>query len=343
MTAVSILEEFKSAEKLFFEGKYEKAAEVFLNVEKDNGLSPFCYYYLAKISNITGDPETAYNLYYRAFKLKPNLCSGIFPNGHPSFNYVFGGKRVEVERTNCFLCGKEAKPRWCYMLPEVAYNSFLNPVRMWMHCSDCNHIFARHFPEKLFIHNNNPRNANPSYFSYYSDILSRIKSGGFAKGFNLFEVGIGACECMLAAREIGYDTFGIDVIERHVEDAKSKYGLSVQTADFNVFQSEKKYDIIIMGDVIEHVSDPVAALKKAESMLNDNGALWVSTPNFESAFSIVSGHDDPMKKQQYHLNYFSRDSFYMVLEQCGLAPVDYKISSHYNGSMEIIAVKNSRF
>jgi len=38
----------------------------------------------------------------------------------------------------------------------------------------------------------------------------------------LFEVGFGAGECLLAAREIGYECFGIDVIERHVEDgAKS--------------------------------------------------------------------------------------------------------------------------
>jgi hypothetical protein len=97
-----------------------------------------------------------------------------------------------------------------------------------------------------------------------------------------------------------------------------------------------------MGDVLEHVSDPDKALAKAESLLNDNGALWISTPSFESAFSLVVGHNDAMRRQQFHLNYFSRESFYMLLERNGLIPVDYHISGHYNGSMEVIAIKESR-
>lgn len=335
---------FKDAEKLFLEENYGKAGAVFLQLQNDKSLAPFCFYYLAKISNALGDPETAYTLFYKAFEILPDICSKIFPETDANSKYVYGGKKEEIERITCFLCGGESKARLCYPLTEAAgFNKVFNPVRLWMHCAECNHMFARHFPEKLFIYNNNPRKANPQFFSYYSSILSKIRTAGFADGMSLFEVGIGACECMLAAREIGYDVFGIDVIERHVEDAKTKYNLNAQTADFNEFESDLKWDVIIMGDVIEHVSDPIAALKKAEALLNDNGALWVSTPNFESAFSIVAGHDDPMKKQQYHLNYFSRDSFYMVLEQCGFVPVDYQISSHYNGSMEIIAVKKSRF
>jgi hypothetical protein len=42
-----------------------------------------------------------------------------------------------------------------------------------------------------------------------------------------------------------------------------------------------------------------------------------------------------MRRQQFHLNYFSRESLYMLLERNYLLPVDYQISSHYNGSMEV--------
>ena len=74
----------------------------------------------------------------------------------------------------------------------------------------------------------------------------------------------------------------------------------------------------------------------------DDGALWISTPTFESAFSAVVGHDDVMRRQQFHLNYFSRESLYKILEQNRLAPVDYQISAHFNGSMEVTAIKESR-
>jgi len=97
-----------------------------------------------------------------------------------------------------------------------------------------------------------------------------------------------------------------------------------------------------MGDVLEHVSDPLCAISKAESLLKDNGALWISTPSFESAFTQIAGHNDVMRKQQYHLNYFSRQSLYSTLERNNLAPIDYQISSHFNGSMEVVAVKTGR-
>ena len=156
------------------------------------------------------------------------------------------------------------------------------------------------------------------------------------------EITLAACECLLAAREIGFETFGIDVIERHVTHARDKFGLSVEAHDFIEYETERLYDMVIMGDVLEHVSDPVRAVEKAHELLEDDGALWISTPNFESAFSLVADHDDPMRRQQYHLNYFSRDSLFKLLTQKGLVPVDYRISKHYHGSMELISVKQSR-
>jgi len=203
-------------------------------------------------------------------------------------------------------------------------------------------MFAREFPEKLFLYNTGARNANPLHFPYYSEILATMRRCEYTHGTSLLEIGIGACECLLAAREVGFETYGIDVIERHVEDAKLKYGLEAETVDFLEFESDRKWDIIIMGDVLEHVSDPDKALFKVESLLCDGGALWISTPTFESAYSCVVGHDDAMRRQQYHLNYFSRESLYTLLERNYLIPVDYQISGHFNGSMEVIAIKEGQ-
>jgi len=334
----NLFEKFREAEKMMNENRLDEALKLFLELEKHGEFAPFCWYFIARISNMIGEPETAYNLYYQALETMPGIAGNLLPKEHTSHGYKFGGMKKEKENTKCPLCGEEGHSRWCYPLMEAGgYNAFFNPIRMWMYCKPCNHMFARHFPEKLFIYNDGARNANPDFFSYYSNILSNIRR--YAAGMTLFEVGVGACECLLAAREIGYDAFGIDVIKRHVEDAKNKYGLNAEVADFNEFVSDKKWDVIIMGDVLEHVSDPVQAVAKAESLLKDDGALWISTPNFESAFSAAVGHNDAMRRQQYHLNYFSRDSLYMLLSQNGLTPVDYQISGHYNGSMEVIAVK----
>jgi 2-polyprenyl-3-methyl-5-hydroxy-6-metoxy-1,4-benzoquinol methylase len=339
----NIADEYAKAVKLMGENNFEEAAAIFLKFTKVKEIAQVCYYQLASISNKTGDPETAYNLYYKAFEEKPDLAKQLFAKEHTSYSYVFGGMKEEKERVDCPFCGKPAAPRWCYPLPEAMhYNKFFNPIRLWMYCEPCHHMFARHFPEKLFLYNTSARSANPAFFTYYSQILGNMRGRGFAKGMKLFEIGVGASECLLAAREVGYDAFGIDVIERHVEDAKKLYGLNAETADFNEFKTDKKWDVIIMGDVLEHVNDPEGAVKKVEALLTDEGAVWISTPSFESAYSDVVRHNDAMRRQQYHLNYFSRKSLYDLLERCGLMPVDYHISGHYNGSMEVVAVKKSR-
>ncbi len=335
------IEEFNKASVLLSQNNYDQAAELLFKLRKSNpGFTPLCDYQLAVVANAQGDPMMAYKLYYNAFTAMPNLTSVLYNEKHYSRNYIFRGKRDEEERSSCPLCGnKDIEPKWCFPLTEaIGYNSFFNPIRLWMYCPACHHVFARHYPAKLFVYNDGPRSPEPSFFNYYSDVLGRVSQ--FTSGMKLFEVGIGACECLLAAREIGFDAFGIDVIDKHARMAREKFGLKAETADFVEFETGETYDVIIMGDVLEHVSDPVLAMKKAAELLKDDGAIWVSTPNFESAFSIVSGHGDGMKRQQYHINYFSRVSFYSLLDKCGLMPVDYTISERYNGSMEVVAVKN---
>ncbi|MCL1907749.1 MAG: methyltransferase domain-containing protein [Holophagaceae bacterium] len=338
-----LLGRYALAGNLMEQGRLDEALEILYQLRRVNTLAPVCHYRIAQISNMLGNPEVAWRYYYKAFDAMPNIASVMLPREHTSNSYVFEGKKDECERDLCPLCGGGAEPRWCYPLVEALYyNPFFNPIRLWMYCEPCHHMFAHNFPEKLFIYNDNPRRANPAIFPYYSTILSNIRCRGFATGMSLLEVGIGACECMLAAREIGYDTFGIDVIERHVSDARSLYGFDAETADFLEFETDLQWDVIIMGDVLEHVSDPLCAISKAESLLKDNGALWISTPSFESAFTQIAGHNDVMRKQQYHLNYFSRQSLYSTLERNNLAPIDYQISSHFNGSMEVVAVKTGR-
>jgi len=335
----TLMDKYADAIKQMSLGNYNDAMQLFDALKNENkGIEPFCNYQLASANNALGNPEAAYDLYYTAFQQMPNIASALYMENHPNRNYVFGGIKPEKSRTDCPLCGGQGVPHWAYSMTDAAgYNSNINPVRMWMHCKPCNHLFARNFPEKIFLQNANPRRANTGFFHYYSNILTNIKR--YAPGMTLFEIGVGASECLLAAREIGYETFGIDVIERHVEDAKNLYGLNAETADFNEYQSGKQWDVIIMGDVLEHVNDPVRAIEKAAGLLGPKGALWISTPNFESAVSAVIKHDDVMRKQQYHLNYFSRESLYATLARFGLKPVDYQISGHYKGSMEVIAVK----
>ena len=336
---------FNKAENFYNTQKIDDAASEYMKLIENaepNIFSGLSYYRLAQIANNhMHDADTAYGLYYKALGMLPSLCKNLLQENNPNHDYVFRGLKDERTLDKCPLCGEEGQPYWCYPLFIAAgFNAQFNPIRLWMRCESCNHLFSKYYPDKLFLYNDEPRQPNPSYFSMYSNILTKLRD--YTEGTRLFEVGTGAGECLLVAEEMGFYAVGIDVIERHVNAIKDRFDLRAETSDFLEYASSDLWDIIIMGDVLEHVSDPVKAIEKAYEILNDTGVLWISTPNFESAFARVVGHNDPMRMQTFHLNYFSRSSLFKLLLDKGFELVDYHVSSHYNGSMEVISRKKSQ-
>lgn len=52
----------------------------------------------------------------------------------------------------------------------------------------------------------------------------------------------------------------------------------------------KKFDIVILQDVLEHVPDPEATIKKIRTLLSKTGIIYISTPN---RFSLLNAFSDP--------------------------------------------------
>jgi SAM-dependent methyltransferase len=53
--------------------------------------------------------------------------------------------------------------------------------------------------------------------------------------------------------------------------------IDFQTKDILLFDSNKKFDFITMGEVLEHVNFPEKLLRKLHSLLTENGSVFVST------------------------------------------------------------------
>ncbi|MCC7050397.1 MAG: class I SAM-dependent methyltransferase [Bacteroidia bacterium] len=66
----------------------------------------------------------------------------------------------------------------------------------------------------------------------------------------------------------------IEVSKKFVKHDFVNYILS----DVFEYNPESKFDFITMGEVLEHVEDPVALLKKLKSLLNKGGKLFITTP-----------------------------------------------------------------
>lgn len=51
---------------------------------------------------------------------------------------------------------------------------------------------------------------------------------------------------------------------------------------FEDFESSEKYDVVIMGFILEHVDDPVMILNKYKNYLKEDGTLYAAVPNAKS-------------------------------------------------------------
>lgn len=98
------------------------------------------------------------------------------------------------------------------------------------------------------------------------------------------EVGAGHGLYLLeAVRIIGekalYDV--VDISPTSIEMSKSliqQEGINFYLKNIFDMNPQEKYDLITMGELIEHLEDPLAMLKKAGDLLTENGMIYLTTP-----------------------------------------------------------------
>jgi SAM-dependent methyltransferase len=84
--------------------------------------------------------------------------------------------------------------------------------------------------------------------------------------------------------------------------------------DLTSLPTDLEVDILILHDVLEHMSDPVKGLQDAAEFLTPGGLLFAAFPFAESLDAKVLGSGWPMVRPLGHLNYFSQRSAEMLME-----------------------------
>ena len=84
------------------------------------------------------------------------------------------------------------------------------------------------------------------------------------------------------------DAQDIKTIEfNYAREIIKKEGLETQIytgSAIERFETDKKYDIVFMMEMLEHTIEPQVVLKKISSLLNDNGYLMVTVPDKDGGF-----------------------------------------------------------
>ena len=80
-------------------------------------------------------------------------------------------------------------------------------------------------------------------------------------------------------------------------------------------------DLIIFTEVIEHINNPNEVLSYIYNILNNNGLLFITTPNFESIERYVLGPEWGMIMYPEHVCYYSPNTLDKILHNHGFKKI----------------------
>lgn len=144
----------------------------------------------------------------------------------------------------------------------------------------------------------------------YKITMRWLRSAGIPAGASLLNVGCGAGHFNQMADRAGFVVTG-------VEPEKATFDLAVRAAngsrvqvlhgDLGSVPAQQKFDVIVMHDVLEHIEDDLAAVKKLSTLLAPNGVLILSVPALPGLFGL---HDENLG----HFRRYTKGSLLRVLK-----------------------------
>ena len=227
---------------------------------------------------------------------------------------------MAVPRT-CDLChGEDWRPSW------------ERDGRRYLSCEGCGFVVADLTPveferlnEETFeglLEHYVQRSYEPRRQARYARRLARLERR-VGVG-HLLEVGSNVGGFLYAARARGWQPVGVEPVAACARWAREEHGLDVRIGSIETANLESaRYDAAYAHAVLEHLTDPVGALRVIADALRPGGVCWLDTVNAASYSATRLGSDwkliDP------------------ALHYCLWTPATLRLACHRAG-LEVVAV-----
>lgn len=143
--------------------------------------------------------------------------------------------------------------------------------------------------------------------------IIKIKKEG-----RFLDIGCSAGFILEAARENGFETYGVDISPHGLRHAREALQLNVVGGFLqDIHFPNGFFDVIVMYDVIEHLPDPTKTLREINRIIKSDGLIEIWTPNMGHRRAKRMGKEWPHIISD-HLYYFSLETLGKMLEKVGL-------------------------
>lgn len=121
----------------------------------------------------------------------------------------------------------------------------------------------------------------------------------------------------------GFHVTGLELNSRAADVARKK-GFEVHDCELESFKGDKKFDVIVLSNVLEHSLDPVNTLHIVYDLLKTNGQVWISCPNSNSWLRTLFNKYWINWHVPFHLTHFSPFNLRKMLLDAGFHAVESK-------------------
>lgn len=165
-------------------------------------------------------------------------------------------------------------------------------------------------------------------FKHAKTDIARIEAFKTLVGFNKHVLDVGCWDGSISEiiKKQNNEVEGVELSES--AKLAEKKGINTYRLDLNSDwgkQIEKRYDVVLAGEIIEHVFDTDKFLQNIRNVLRDNGEVIVSTPNVVSLgrrllFLFGSNPNLEYTSRPHnsgHIRYFTLSNLTSLLEENG--------------------------
>jgi len=183
----------------------------------------------------------------------------------------------KITLNTCCLCGSDRIKK-------------IDSIVNFDKCCDCGYIFVNPRPSKQDIAHYYSKCENFDNWLIQENDFDRLSQRRlkivrrFKHGGSLLDVGAGVGQFLNSAKKY-FKISGTEVSKNAIKIAKDKYSINLLKGEVEKWDTQnKKYDVITIFHVLEHVHDPGLLIDKCRSMLKKNGVIIIAVPNDVNKF-----------------------------------------------------------
>jgi SAM-dependent methyltransferase len=137
----------------------------------------------------------------------------------------------------------------------------------------------------------------------------------------VLDVGCGSGEWLDIFRESKCHTFGTEYNEKQKRTALGKGHKILDGGLLPVPEDNLKFDLVIFTEVIEHIQNPIETLSHLNSLLSENGLIYITTPNFSAIERHILKDNWGIICYPEHLTYYTPRTLNLALRKTNFSKI----------------------